>query len=130
MSLFIWKTEYSVHEPTLDSHHEKLFGILNSIYACVMDSSAADCVVPVIDELSAFTVYHFCAEEEYMRERGYGGIDGHIEEHCAFARKVAELKTRYLGNELEVTKELIIVIGEWLLHHVLKEDMKYAEAGQ
>jgi len=128
MSLFVWKSEYSVNEPTLDSHHQKLFGMLNSLYACVMDNKEADCVVPVIDELSEFTQYHFAAEEVYMKENGYDGFDAHILEHRAFTRTVDELRTKYLGNERDVTKELIIVIGDWLLQHVLKQDRKYAEA--
>jgi hemerythrin len=37
------------------------------------------------------------------------------------------MKTHYHGNKLEVAQELIIVLGDWLLNHVIKDDMKYTE---
>lgn len=127
MSLIIWKPEYSVHEPTLDSHHQKLFGILNTLYESVMNSSDVDCVPSLFDELSEYTMYHFSAEEQYMEEKGFRGIDDHISKHREFSQKIEKLKTQYRSHDLEVTRELIIVLGEWLLHHVIKEDRKYAE---
>jgi len=37
------------------------------------------------------------------------------------------LKAHYHGNDLEVSQELIIVLGEWLLRHVLRDDREYSE---
>lgn len=127
MSLLIWKPEYSVHEPTLDSHHQKLFGILNTLYESVMNSSDLDCVPSLFNELSGYTRDHFSAEEQYMADKGFCGIGDHISKHLEFSRKIEKLKPQYHGHDLEVTRELIIVLGEWLLHHVIKEDRKYAE---
>ncbi|HXE95985.1 MAG TPA: hemerythrin family protein [Dongiaceae bacterium] len=127
MSLFSWKPEYSVHDASLDSHHQKLFAILNSVYENVMNSCELDCILPMIDELSAYTKYHFTAEEQYMREKGIPGIDVHMEEHREFTHKIETLRTSYHNNDLEVSRDLIIVLGEWLLKHVIKEDRKYAE---
>jgi len=127
MSLFAWKPEYSVHVAELDSDHQKLFSILNALYENVMSSLEVDCVLPKIDELSSFTMYHFSKEEQYMREKGYPGIEVHIAKHREFTLSIAALRNGYHNNDLEVTKDLIIVLGEWLLKHVLKEDRKYSE---
>lgn len=126
MSLFTWKPEYSVNEASLDSHHQQLFSVLNSVYENVMNSLEVDCVLPKIDELSTYTKYHFSEEEKYMRDMGFPEIDDHIAEHRKFAHTIESLRTRYHNNDLEVSKDLIIVLGEWLLRHVLKEDIKYA----
>ena len=80
MTLFAWKPEYSVNEAVLDDHHKKLFSVLNSVYENVMNSLEVDCILPTIDELSAYTRYHFVTEELYMREKGFPGIEDHIEE--------------------------------------------------
>lgn len=127
MSLFTWKQEYSVHEANLDSHHRKLFSILNSVYENVMNSPEVDCILPKIDELSAYTSYHFSAEEQYLREMGFPGIVDHIAQHREFTHSIETLRTSYHDNNLEVSRDLIIVLGEWLLRHVLKEDRKYSE---
>lgn len=127
MSLFTWKAEYSVKDAVLDSHHQELFSVLNSVYENVMSSPEVDCVLPKIDELSAYTAYHFSAEEQHMREKGFPEIDAHIAEHRKFTQTLDIMRTRHHYSDLEVTRELIVVLGEWLLGHVLKEDKKYSE---
>jgi hemerythrin-like metal-binding protein len=127
MSLFTWKPEYSVNEASLDSHHQQLFTVLNSVYENVMNSRDVECVLPKIDELSSYTRYHLSAEEDYLKEKGFPEIDDHIAMHREFTRTIESLRTRCHENDLDVAKELIILLGEWLLRHVLKEDRKYSE---
>jgi len=125
MTLMNWTQEYSVHNELLDSHHEKLFEMLNKTYEYVMTSPDLDCVLPMVDELSEYTRYHFTSEEQHMREIGFSGLSGHIEKHREFTHTIEALRSRYHDNDLEVARELIILLGEWLLCHVLKEDRKY-----
>ena len=127
MPLLSWKPEYSVNEEILDNHHQELFDLLNTVYENVMNSREVDFVLPIIDRLSEYTRFHFSAEEQYMCEKGFPGIDGHIAKHKDFTRSIETLKTRYNDNDLDVTRELLIVLGEWLLHHVLRDDRMFAE---
>ena len=127
MTLFSWKPAYSVNDAELDCHHKKLFAILNSVYESMMNSQMLDNMLPKIDELSEHTTLHFSAEERYMLENGYSGINAHIAEHREFTQTIETLRSRYHDNNLEVTRELIIVLGDWLLRHVLKEDKKYSK---
>ena len=62
-----------------------------------------------------------------MKKTGFPGIDGHIAKHIEFTNRIETLRASYHDNDLEVSKDLIIVLGEWLLQHVIKEDMKYTE---
>lgn len=124
--LLSWKPEYSVHDAELDSHHIKLFDILNQAYENVMNPDEVACVLPIIDELTEFTKYHFSEEERHMRAKGVQEIAAHIAKHREFRQKIETLKADYHGNNLEVTQELIILLGNWLLCHVLMEDRKYS----
>jgi len=126
MSLFTWKPEYSVNDAVLDEHHQKLFSVINLVYENVMNSREIDCVLPKIDQLSEYTNYHFAAEEQHMREMGFPGIEDHVARHREFTHTIETLRASYNNNDLEVSRDLIIVLGEWLLQHVLKEDRKYA----
>lgn len=127
MPLLSWKQEYSFNDEQIDSHHQKLFCLFNSLYENVMNSWDVDCVLPVIDELSEYTRCSFCLEELQMRENMFHDIDAHITKHREFTQTIEELKSHYHDNNLQVTQELIIVLGKWLLRHVLIEDRKYAE---
>jgi hemerythrin-like metal-binding protein len=128
MPLLNWDQGYSVNDALLDSQHEKLFEMLNRAYEYVMTTPEVDCVLPIIDELSEYTGYHFSTEEQYMQAKGFSDLDEHIQKHREFTHTIEALRSRYHDNDLEVARELIIILGEWLLCHVLKEDMKYAKA--
>lgn len=126
MPLLKWKPEYTVKKAELDSHHIWLFNALNSAYENVMNSSEPNGITAVVDEVSEYIKYHFSAEEHLMKEYGYDGIDAHIAEHILFTNNIGMLKTNYHENDLDASKELIIVLGDWILHHILVEDMKYS----
>jgi hemerythrin len=125
--LLRWVQEYSVNEAELDSHHQKMFGIFNRAYEHVMNSLEVDYALPIIEELLTVTRSHISAEEQYMRVNGYHGINSHIVTHREFIYKIETLQRNYQGNNLEATKDLIIMLGNWLLHHVIDEDWKYSE---
>ncbi len=127
MPLFTWKPEYSVNDKELDLHHQKLFDIINTVYKNVVASPKIESILPMIDELTSYTNYHFSTEELYMRKKGFPDIDGHIAMHREFTHKMELLRTSYNNNDLDVSGDLIIVLGEWLLHHVIREDRKYSE---
>ncbi len=125
MPLFNWKEEYSVNIEELDHHHKKFMDILNALYDDCFERDKDLSVGHKIDELIAYTKYHFMAEENFMRYVGYGQISDHLEKHEQFARKLMELKQTSNGNQLELTRELIICLGTWLLQHILEEDKRY-----
>ncbi|BCS52704.1 bacteriohemerythrin [Geobacter sp. SVR] len=125
MPLFKWKEEYSVHNDDLDRHHQYFIAILNGLYDNCFEAKLDD-VDKKIDELLETVGFYFSAEEEYMRECGYPGVENHIQEHLVFNRKILELQQTFRDNHLELTKELIIYLGKWLLTHMLKEDRYYA----
>jgi hemerythrin len=125
--LLRWIPGYSVNNEELDSHHQKMFRILNAVYDNVMNTQELDCVLPIIDELSKLTSSHISAEEQIMRDMGYQEIEAHIATHRDFMRKIDALRTSYQGNNLQVTQELITMLGNWLLRHIINEDWKYSE---
>jgi hemerythrin-like metal-binding protein len=127
MPLLKWIPGYSVNDEDLDKDHQRLFCLLNTVYENVMESPEVNCIHPIVEELSEYTRYHFSTEEQHMREKGFHELDDHIAKHREFAHAVDTLRSRSHDNDLDVARDLIIVLGEWLLGHVLKDDMKYSE---
>ena len=128
MPLLKWKPEYTVHETELDRQHILLFELLNTVYENVINSSEADCIKSVVNDLSEYLKYHFATEEQLMEDNGYQGIDAHIAEHRVFAQTIEAFKTNHHDNNLDAAKELIVVLGNWVLHHILIEDRKYSDS--
>jgi hemerythrin len=126
MELFTWYKKYSVNNEELDDHHKKLFGIMNRLYENCLQANSVHCLEPIIEAMAAYADYHFSAEEKHMRMLGYQDIDKHMAEHRAFTAKALHLKESTDKDDPELTKELIVFLGNWLLHHVMEEDKKYA----
>jgi len=126
MVLFTWYKKYSVNNEELDNHHKVLFNTINKLYENCLGTDSPNCLEPIIDELVSYSKYHFSAEEQYMKSKGYKDTEKHIIEHRAFTQKTGELQQVVNKNDFELTKELIVFLGNWLLHHVMEEDKKYS----
>ena len=123
-SIFTWYEKYSVNNDELDKHHKALFAIFNTLYDNCVQIDNGISLEPIIKELVSYTNYHFTAEEQYMRDIGYKGIDNQISQHKIFTDKILEFQRDNSIIDCEHSKELIKYLGNWLLNHVLVEDMK------
>ncbi len=126
MPIFKWHKKYSVSDEELDDHHRELFDIFNRLYDNCMRADSIDCIAPILKELTSYSDYHFSAEERYMAARGYADLGCHREMHRFFSQKLQEIGTADETFDSAPTRELIVFLGNWLLHHVLEEDRKYA----
>ena len=126
MELFKWYKTYSVNNEDLDNHHKTLFNILNRLYENCVSRDIPHCLDPIVVELVSYSNYHFTAEELHMRKKGYKDIDKHIVEHRSFTQRALHLQQLVDKNDFELTKELIVFLGNWILHHIMEEDKKFS----
>jgi hemerythrin len=129
--LFAWRNSFSTNVQDIDDQHKKLFEIGGRLY----DIAAAkdgydhyDEITEVLDELKAYTIYHFGFEEEMMREQGYQNYDIHKIEHDFFIKKIKKLENKDLDeNQDESVMEMIKFVADWITSHILKTDLQYRE---
>jgi len=126
MELFKWYKSYSVNNEELDNHHKTLCNIINKLYENCLVNDMPNCLEPIVEELVSYSNYHFAAEEQYMRKIEYKDIDKQITEHKSFKQRTLQLQQIVNKNDIELTKELIIFLGNWFLHHVMEEDKKFS----
>ena len=126
MELFKWYKSYSVNNEELDNHHKTLCKIINMLYENCLVNNQANCLDPIVEELVSYSNYHFLAEDQHMRNIGYKDIDKHIIEHNDFKQRALQLQQVVNKNDIELTKELVIFLGNWFLHHVMEEDKKFS----
>jgi len=124
MELFKWYKKYSVNNEELDNHHKTLINIINRLYNAILDKDTTNCYDLIVDELISYTDYHFTAEEQYMNKIGYKEIERHISEHKYFTQRILHLKNEINNKDSEVNKELMLFLGNWIVHHVMYEDKK------
>lgn len=128
MSLMTWNdNEFSVNIKLLDTHHKRLFGLVNDLHDAMKQGGAKDILGKVFSELIDYTVYHFRAEEELFQKYGYPEYAQHKKEHEDLTKQVLELKDKFDKDKLMcvLTIETMDFLKDWLKNHICGSDKKY-----
>ena len=123
MKTFEWSSLFETGLTDVDAQHRRLVELLNALGEHI-DSGDPEQIDRVLQELAAYTVVHFEAEEKLMRE---AALDTrHVAEHCAthqrfVAQVVAWMASRNNAGQLSAA-ELLDYLANWLVFHILGED--------
>ena len=127
MALIEWKEEYSVSVKRFDADHKKLFSLLNALSDAMAKGHGRFVIQSVLHQLIDYTRQHFAAEEIAMRTVAFPGLASHAAEHRALTAKVEKFAAE-CGEGKIITIDVLYFLRDWLDHHILVTDRKYAEA--
>ena len=126
MAVFEWDNQYSVNIFLIDSHHKKLFQMMNKIYELMAEGAEDEGIIKIIGELLDYTHYHFREEEEMMEKIGYPDIFNHKREHERFIAQITAFHTDAKNGKAIFVAVKVANIGvDWLKKHILTIDAKY-----
>ena len=118
-----WKDEYRIGNESIDGEHEKLFALANEVFRINNPLMSAGRIREIVKELYEYMRQHFKNEEEHMEKISYSGIKIQKEGHEAIINEMnGVLKSS--SNFIQLENMLVEVMEEWLLTHILREDMK------
>lgn len=118
-----WEDSYSVENEMIDTQHKRLFEIAQAAYLMVNHPVTKEEIKGVLREFFEYMRDHFHDEEQYMESIGYPGLEEHKKLHRKIIFDLSEaIKTIRSANELK--EKIGIIAKEWLLQHILKEDMQ------
>ncbi len=124
--MYEMKEEYLTGIPQVDEEHTKIFELAEEVYQLLQDEfryDKYDDLIKLVDELKNYTKYHFEHEEEYMESIDYGAIFIQRAQHKAFIQKLNEFAVNEGDSDHEESIiELLNLITEWLIDHILKMD--------
>ena len=124
-----WTVEYELGNVFVDSQHKKLFEIVNNIGNSCIEGGDVGTLCNTLDFLLQYTVQHFHDEEALQIKCNFPEYEYHKKLHEDFeatvSEKVSEFKEKGSTEDLSDTVNEIII--EWLVYHILKEDMKIGE---
>lgn len=124
-----WKPAYSVHIPDIDSQHMKMIEMSSRLLKLVLASSEPDeNVRTLLNDLKAYTIYHFDFEEALLTDASYSDLVKHINAHRQFSESIAEFE-RQAGAGLTkgLLLELLEFLTDWIATHIMIEDKAYAK---
>lgn len=122
-----WDDTFSIGNEKLDSQHKKWITLYNRLDSLMQQSSHEELVqakAEVLKEMSDYVDYHFDYEEEYMRSVNFPEIDKHWRMHKDFRTKMYSVYRQHLDGNLVLNSEVMDMIHNWLIDHIIKQDVK------
>lgn len=128
--MFEMKEKYKTGIVFIDEEHKKLFEIAERAYQLLKNPYEVDKydnIVAVIEELRAYTVYHFKDEEKYMESINYKRLFTQKIDHANFIEKLYEVNLSKVDeNPDEAIMEILTFLNDWLINHILEKDVLIA----
>ncbi|MBU8871325.1 MAG: bacteriohemerythrin [Gemmatimonadales bacterium] len=113
----------SVGIPAIDEEHQQILTMIRRLNSA-HPSNEREVGHEVLLELREYTARHFHHEERLFVSAGFPGAEEHIEEHRSLVAKVDQL----LGDKEHLHRaNLGHVLDDWIRHHIMEVDAKYAE---
>jgi len=113
-SVFTWKQAYEVGNPTVDSQHRKLVGLVSDLHTAMSKGQGRPALTRILQELLHYTVQHFKDEEIIMSRAAYPKLVAHIAMHCDLTLTVNKLYANLQAGKATITVETLNFLKTWL----------------
>ena len=121
-----WKEEYSVGIKSIDTDHKKLLQLINRLQTSSIYQTGEAFDKEALDELIAYTKFHFAREEKMMEENGYPDFDAHKQQHINMTDQVVQKIKEYEDDHEKTIEDLLDYLKNWLINHINGTDKKYS----
>ncbi|MFH1156070.1 MAG: bacteriohemerythrin [Pseudomonadota bacterium] len=127
MPIIEWTDSLSVGVKDLDEQHQKWIAIYNKAHDLMMSGNIEalnSLGEDALKEMIAYTNFHFNFEEQFMEKMNYPGLEDHKALHKNFIRRLDQVALEIHRGEIILNSEVIKLIQNWLINHIMVEDMK------
>lgn len=124
--LVSWSDAYSVHVPSIDKQHRKLFDLMNVVYQLIISDQITQLNAP-LNELVEFAKKHLHDEEEILQRVDYPDFQAHKKVHIKLLTDIDALYKDAKMGDIHKLFELVMFLKNWLVDHIYKVDMKYSD---
>ncbi|MBA4407716.1 hemerythrin [bacterium] len=127
MALLNWSDNYSVRVREIDTQHKKLIDLINTLHDGMKSGKGKEVLGGILNELVAYTVYHFGFEEKLFDKYGYPETIIHKRQHADLIAQVKKFVDSYNSGDGVLTIELMNFLRDWLTQHIAGSDKKYSD---
>jgi hemerythrin-like metal-binding protein len=126
MSMFEWKSEYSLGHGDIDGEHRRLFELASELHAAMLNGKGKESLSQTLHNLVIYTKEHFSHEERLMQLHHYPEYPEHKAAHDALTARVIEFQQEFEAGRAGVTIELLQFLKDWLRTHIGETDHRVA----
>ena len=122
MAWFDWDETFVTGIAEIDEQHHRLVALIDQFYGQMRTTEPQAGLVRLLRGVLEYTRTHFAAEEGWMRQYSYPGLEAQIAQHTHFVEKVQNVTDRFIRGELVLSLEVTGFLRDWLAHHILGMD--------
>jgi hemerythrin len=129
VNILKWDDSLSTGFGEVDNQHKKLIAIIEDVHQNMQaeGSEYALRMAKDLKRLTDYTEYHFSEEEQFMKSKGYPGLEDHQKAHKAFVEEVFRLIKTLSHANPDDGFQFYRFLGSWLLNHIAKQDRAWAD---
>lgn len=121
-----WREQLSVGNDIIDEDHKYLIEIINKVEVCLSRKDMA-ALKAELKRLHDYSLLHFDREEKIASSVGYQQTPGLQQSHLTLMEKLGKMQADFVNAEQtwspELTKGFADFLRNWLIDHVIKEDL-------
>jgi hemerythrin len=121
-----WREQLSVGNNIIDEDHKYLIEIINRVEVCLTKKDMP-ALKAELKRLHDYSLLHFDREEKIAIAAGYQQTPGLQQSHQSLLEKLGKMQSEFLAAEQawspELTKGFADFLRNWLIDHVIKEDL-------
>ncbi len=121
----VWKDEYSVGVVAMDDDHRKLLNLINHLQTAIHYQTGEQFEQEALEELMAYTRYHFQREEELMQQYGYPDLAAHQKLHREMVADAEAFVKDYRSKGHKALAGVADYLKNWLINHINGTDKDY-----
>jgi hemerythrin-like metal-binding protein len=125
MAFINWTEELSVGVSLFNNDHKELISIANRLHDSITVGSQQAVLLPILNDLVKYTIFHFGHEEGLMLQYAYPDYGKHKTEHDALIEKVQDYHDQVLAGKTSISLSLIGFLKDWLVNHIMVSDKAY-----
>ncbi len=118
-----WVDSFSVGIKKIDYQHQKLISLLNELVTASETGQQREVIGKVLEELVAYTDYHFKAEENFFRV--HPQYKKHLEIHRGFVERALKLLITYQNENKDLSFTTIEYLRNWVKEHIMGTDVVF-----
>lgn len=122
-----WENRFSVNVSKIDEEHKLLILIINKIIAAKQEDNKHERISDALNEMTAYALFHFKSEEEYMLRFDFLEYQQHKKEHKEFLKTTVGFCQRVMNGNYDIINDLCEFLEEWLTKHIQGTDKKFTE---
>ncbi|GAB5604358.1 bacteriohemerythrin [Sideroxyarcus sp. TK5] len=121
-----WREQLSVGNNIIDEDHKYLIEIINRVETCLAKKDMA-ALKAELQRLHDYSQLHFDREEKIAIAVGYQQTPGLQQSHQSLMEKLGKMESGFVNAEQtwspELTRGFADFLRNWLIDHVIKEDL-------